>query len=90
MALLHRINPEQNERRYYLVFTGPALLEKHAVTRFWGRIGGQQRGMVTPCDSAAVAEELARRLVGKRVKRGYKLIEATYTCSAPGAEPEES
>ena len=78
MALLYRINPEQNERRYYLVFTGPALLEPHAVTRFWGRIGGQQRGMVTPCQSDEEAEQLARQLVGKRVKRGYKLIEATH------------
>jgi predicted DNA-binding WGR domain protein len=72
--LLHRINPEKNEARFYLVEAGPSLVDPYAVIRLWGRIGGHQRGMVTPCASAAEAEALTRRLVRRKIKRGYILV----------------
>jgi predicted DNA-binding WGR domain protein len=70
-VLLHRINSEKNEARFYLVEVGPSLVDPYAVIRLWGRIGGHQRGMVTPCTSEAEAETLAGRLVRRKIKRGY-------------------
>jgi len=61
-------------KRFYLVTTGPSLLEPYAVNRLWGRIGGFQREMVTPCTSAAEADRLARQLIRKRLRRGYRIV----------------
>ncbi len=63
MILLHRINPEKNEARFYLVEVGPSMLDLYAVIRLWGRIGGPQRLLITPCRSAEEAEALAGKLV---------------------------
>lgn len=72
--LLHRINPARNEYRFYLLSAGPSLLDECAVTRMWGRIGGRQRGMVTPCNSAETADKLFNRLLKLRLRRGYQII----------------
>lgn len=71
---LHRINPAKNEARFYLVEATPTLLDPYAVIRVWGRIGGAQRHKINPCRSAAEAEELAERLVRRKIKRGYKVV----------------
>ena len=47
--LFHKIDPEENERRFYYLEVGSSLVDKHAVLRVWGRIGGQQRSLATPC-----------------------------------------
>jgi predicted DNA-binding WGR domain protein len=81
-ALFHRVNLEKNEQRYYYlearadrrVSIGPSLLDKHAVLRVWGRIGGHQRGMVTPCASDEEAQTLAWRLVRVRLRHGYRVV----------------
>lgn len=72
--LLRRINPEKNEARFYLVEAGPSLLDPFAVIRVWGRIGGQQRAMMTPCASAEEAEQLVNQLIQRKMKRGYLLV----------------
>jgi predicted DNA-binding WGR domain protein len=74
VILLHRINPERNERRFYLVATGPTLLDTHAVQRTWGRIGGGQRCMITPCADEVEAGQVAARIVKAKVKGGYKIM----------------
>jgi predicted DNA-binding WGR domain protein len=74
LTLLHRINQEKNEARFYLVMTGPALFDEIAVIRFWGRIGGHQRHLITPCTTAEDAHSLAERLVTKKLKRGYLIV----------------
>jgi predicted DNA-binding WGR domain protein len=73
-ALLHRIDPARNEARFYYVLVGPALLDRHAVIRIWGRICGQERMMVTPCETDGEALILARKLVQLRLKHGYSLV----------------
>ena len=79
-ALLHRINPGKNEARFYFVSFGPTLFDPHAVIRVWGRIGGYQRLLVTPCQTSTEARKLATKLVQRRLKRGYRLIQgATLT-----------
>ncbi len=73
-VLLHRINVQKNEARFYLVSVGPSLLDAYAVMRVWGRIGGHQRSMVSPCASMEEAQTLADRLVRRRIKRGYWVV----------------
>ena len=74
-VLLHRIRPERDEKRFYFIAIGPALFDPLAVIRVWGRIGGHQRGMVTPCASPAEAQALATRLVRLRLRRGYQVVQ---------------
>ncbi len=74
-CLFHRLDRASNVARFYLITTGPAMFEAYAVTRFWGRIGGQQRYMISPCGSAGEARCLASRLARSRLKRGYRLVQ---------------
>lgn len=85
-TLLRRVNPEKNEARFYLVQTGPGLLDEHVVTRFWGRIGGSQRHLITPCETADEAEALAEKLVRAKVKRGYEITELEFRERNNGSE----
>ncbi|MBE7473184.1 MAG: hypothetical protein DPW09_24830 [Anaerolineae bacterium] len=75
LMLLHRVNPARNEARFYLVEAGPSLLDPFAVVRVWGRIGGAQQHKINPCASAAEAEQLAERLIRRKIKRGYQPVE---------------
>lgn len=74
-TLLHRINPERNEKRFYAVMVGPSLLDPYAVIRFWGRIGGWQRVLIRAVPSPEEAEKLAARLIDRRLKSGYQIVE---------------
>jgi predicted DNA-binding WGR domain protein len=76
-VLLHRVNLEKNEARFYLLIVGSSLLDPHAVLRTWGRLGGHQRSMVSPCASAEEAQILAERLVRRRLRRGYCVVNPT-------------
>ncbi|MCB0191913.1 MAG: WGR domain-containing protein [Anaerolineae bacterium] len=82
-ALLHRINPDKNERRFYFVSIGPALFDPYAVIRMWGRIGGYQRMLVTPCQTSLEARKLATKLVQRRLSRGYRLIQGAALTDDP-------
>lgn len=82
-ALLHRVNPEKNEARFYFVSIGPALFDPCAVIRMWGRIGGFQRMLITPCQTPLEAQKLATRLVQRRLKRGYRLIQGAALTDSP-------
>ena len=73
--LLHRIRPAANEARFYFLQIGPTLTDEMAVTRVWGRLGRWQRIQVTPCTSREAAQNLARRLVRRRLQRGYQIIQ---------------
>jgi len=75
--LLHCINPETNAKRFYRLEVGLSLLDEIAVIRQWGRIGGHQRGMVTPCVSEWEALKLIRRLLRRRQRGGYEVEEGT-------------
>jgi predicted DNA-binding WGR domain protein len=74
-VLLHKVNHEKNQARFYLVVVGRSLLDRHAVLRVYGRIGGHQRTMCTPCDSADEAQSLADRLIKRRLRHGYEIVE---------------
>ena len=91
-CLFHRLDPARNIARFYLITTGPALLDAYAMTRFWGRIGGHQRHLVSPCGSAGEALNLASRLAQRRLKRGYRLVqgELPLAGSQPGSTAERN
>ena len=73
-TLLHRINPARDEKRFYFVMVGASLFDPHAVVRVWGRIGGHQQVMITPCPNTVEARALATSLIRRRLTRGYKII----------------
>jgi len=89
LVLLHRINPDKNEARFYVVQSGPSLLDEHAVLRMWGRIGGYQRSQVIPCASQQEADQLVAQLVKRRLRHGYRITQrAGYDHQGEqGAEP---
>jgi len=74
ITLFHRINEDKDEARFYLIQVGPSLLDKHAVLRMWGEIGGIQHHLVTPCTTAAEARTLARRVAKQRLRQGYTVV----------------
>ena len=71
--LLYRLNPDQNEKRFYWIQISPSLLDPWAVIRIWGRIGESQRILVTPCADEHAAIALGQRLLKKRLNRGYTI-----------------
>lgn len=55
-TLLHRFNPERNERRFYRIEIGPCVGFACAIHRTWGRVGRRRSGvLIVPC------EDLVRR-----------------------------
>jgi predicted DNA-binding WGR domain protein len=72
--LLHRRNEKANIHRYYLIQVGASLFHSWTVTRYWGRIGGKQQGMITPCESYGAAEKFARKLLRRKLRRGYYTV----------------
>lgn len=74
-TLLHRVNPDRDEARYYSVMIGPTLVDPLAVVRTWGRIGGFEKQLITPVADAAAARRLAGRLIRRRLKRGYTIVQ---------------
>ncbi len=78
--LLHRLNPEHNERRYYRIEIGPCVGYPFAVHRIWGRIGKRRSGfLIQPVADEAEAQRLAARLVQQKLKRGYIIIDERRT-----------
>jgi predicted DNA-binding WGR domain protein len=75
LTLLHRINIERNEARFYLIQVGASTVDRYAVLRIWGRISGAQRSMATPCDSLESAQALADKLARLRLRHGYQISE---------------
>ncbi len=67
-----KVNPAENQRRYYVVAWGPTLFGGWAVMRAWGRMGsnwGQRRIEEFATEEEAIAEAEAQ--VERREKRGY-------------------
>ena len=73
-VLLHLTRPEKKEKWFYFIAIGPALFDPVAVVRVWGRIGGHQRTLLSPCASTAEARNLAARLIRRRLRRGYRMV----------------
>ena len=73
-ALLRRIRPEKNERRFYVMQVTSDLFGKTLLWRNWGRIGTQGRQRWDLCHDPNTAAEALNHLVTKKLKRGYRLL----------------
>ncbi len=74
-ALFERVDPERNEARFYYVSWQATLFEDGAVVRLWGRKGVSQREMTSPFATLAEAWPLLRRVMSRRLQRGYRVVE---------------
>ena len=75
-ALFERVNPARNERRFYYVSWQATLFNEGAVVRLWGRKGETQRELATPFPTLDEAWPLLRRVLRRRLRRGYRVVEA--------------
>lgn len=74
--LLHKINPDRNQARYYRIRVGPSVVGLYALHRAWGRLGRRRSGfLIQPCADEAEARRLAERLVQAKLRRGYVVVE---------------
>ena len=71
-ARFERVNPEQNEQRFYLVELRRTLFGSPAVVATWGRIGSEGQQSVRWCDSPGEAKRVFDRAQARRIAQGYK------------------
>jgi len=74
MTLLSRIDPLENLNRWYLVSVQATLFYPCAVIIAWGRRdNGFQQWRAIPADTPVQAQELAYKIVKKKLQRGYHI-----------------
>jgi predicted DNA-binding WGR domain protein len=79
MIFLSRINPHENLNRWYLVSIQSTLFQPCAVVIAWGRRDNAfQQWRAIPVESSALAQELADRIVMKKVKKGYSVCPSNW------------
>lgn len=71
LAHLHRVDPEANMARFYIIDVAPTLFGELSVVRTWGRIGTYGRTSVETCTTAGDAEAAAARTLRQKMGRGY-------------------
>ena len=75
LTVLHRIDPDENMDRWYLVTIQATLFDPIAVICQYGsRHRAWQQTRVIPVANAAEAEELAAKIVKAKVGRGYEVV----------------
>jgi len=74
VVVLHRVLPEENMNRWYLVMVQATLFHPCAVVVAWGRRGNDfQQWRVIPIDSLDQARQLADKIISRKIKRGYEV-----------------
>ena len=73
--LFERINPEENENRYYYLAWQPTLLG-WGVVRIWGRKGETQNLRVEPFSSLSEAWPTIRSVIRDGLNHGYRIVES--------------
>ena len=77
MILLQRIQPEDGMNRWYLVTVQPTLFHPCAVVIAWGRRDNDfQQWRVIPAENEARAQEMARKIVTRKIRRGYQICQS--------------
>ncbi len=76
VVVLHRIDPDENMHRYYVVSVQKSLFREISVMVMWGSLetGAQQR-QVFSAETHALAIEMAEKIVETKIGRGYWVIE---------------
>lgn len=73
MIVLVRVDQEKHMDRWYAVNVQPTLFDRYAVICLWGsRRTGYQREKAFALDSLEEARDLALKIVGWKIKRGYR------------------
>lgn len=74
-VIMKRIDPEENMDRWYLVTVQATLFDPVAVITAWGgRATTYQQMRIFPAGSEEEALDLAARIVGQKLRRGYMLV----------------
>ncbi len=75
VAHLERRDPTRRMARFYAVQVMPTLFGPWALLREWGRIGSPGTLRTDWFATEAEAETARARLVRKKIRRGYRLVE---------------
>ncbi len=79
MTLMNWIVQSENLNRWYLVSIQSTLFFSCAVIIAWGRRDNSfQQWRAIPVESLDQAQELADRIVKKKLRRGYRIIQSPF------------
>ena len=78
---------QQQQQRFYLLSWQASLIDDQAVVRVYGQKDGWQKVLVTPFDSLEEAWPLIRRLISRRLRKGYRIVEPVSWAQRPRVEP---
>ena len=70
-ALLVKVEPDLNMRRFYAIETAPDLFGGVQIIRHWGRIGTRGQSLPHWCATEAEAHILIGTLLRAKMQRGY-------------------
>jgi predicted DNA-binding WGR domain protein len=70
------VDPTKNRSRCYELRWQPALWGGVLLVRTWGRAGARRRAAVRAYPDRASAKPDVERAVRRRLRRGYRLVEA--------------
>lgn len=75
IVVLHRVDPDENMHRYYVVMVQKSLFGEISVVTMWGSLetGAQQR-QVFSAETHPLAIQHAEKIVETKLRRGYWLI----------------
>ncbi|WP_252193125.1 WGR domain-containing protein [Rhizobium sp. CSW-27] len=73
MFLAHRIEPERNMARFYLMAIETNLFGETCLRRNWGRIGTRGRCLEEIFADTASAEQAMTALAKAKRRRGYRV-----------------
>lgn len=77
MVILHRVDPKKLMYRWYIVQVQPTLLDHWAVVCSWGSLrSNYSRQRAIPSEGREKAEELAAKIVGMKLGKGYHKVNA--------------
>ena len=73
MTLLSHVDPAENMMRWYLVSVQATLFHPCAIIVAWGRRDNDfQQWRVIPVESMVQANQVAEKIVERKIKRGYQ------------------
>jgi predicted DNA-binding WGR domain protein len=79
MIVLNRVDPNENVNRWYLVSIQPTLFHPCAVIIAWGRRDNDfQRWRAIPVENQAQANQLAEKIVSRKIKREYRIAQCLF------------
>ena len=73
---LHRVDPDRNMARFYLMSVQPNLFGEWALVREWGRIGSAGRLVSVLFVSEQEAAQAMAQHTDAKLRRGYEVVQA--------------